>query len=210
METWRSLFANGYFIADAMTMGGLSVATALVRNDQGMLGDQKAVMALMNTYTYGGLPGVFQDELAFFSFPVMDSALPVAEVIEPFGYVVPAGAEHIPAVMTFLEYMGSEEAQGFIAQQSMFDTIQYAPVRTDVAEERMTAQQRDMFTLLNEADETVVSLFYALPRSQFFGPVSYEFTRFVREPHDVDRFIQTLEEVRQKMVDQGLLYPEEG
>jgi hypothetical protein len=37
----------------------------------------------------------------------------------------------------------------------------------------------------------------------------YEFTRFVREPHDADRFIQTLEEVRQKMVDQGLLYPEE-
>jgi hypothetical protein len=133
----------------------------------------------------------------------------VAEVIEPFGYVVPMGAEHLPAAMTFLEYLGSAEAQGFLAQHHMFQTIQYAPARADVSAERMTAQQRDILALLNEADDTVVSLFYALPRAQFFGSVSYEFTRFVREPHDVDHFIQTLQEMQQEMVDQGLLYAEE-
>lgn len=204
LETWRSLFVNGYFIEDRRTVGGLAVATALVREDKGMLRGPKAAMALLDTYTVGSLPAPFQAELDFFRFPIMDPSIPVANILVPFGYVVPVGAEHLPATMAFLSHVSSPAAQAAVAQQSMFQTIVYAPARTDVELERLSDAQRRVLQMIQEGDEAVLPLWFAVPR-QMFGLVRYEISQFVTEPYDVDRFIQKFEEARQKMVSQGLL-----
>jgi ABC-type glycerol-3-phosphate transport system substrate-binding protein len=204
MEMWQSLFTNGYFIAQPNTVGALTSVTAIIRGDKGMLGNQRAVMVLADTYTYGELPAPFQAEVDFFRFPVIDPSVPVAEVVDLFGYIVPMGAEQLPATLSFLDYVGSAEAQGVMSQAAMFQSAQYAPARMDVAEERLSTTQRKALALVNEADETVLSFFYATPR-EMFGQVYYRFISFVNEPTEIDEFMLKFEEVRQSMVDQGKL-----
>jgi hypothetical protein len=117
------------------------------------------------------------------------------------------GAEHLPATMAFLTHVSSPEAQGAVAQHSMFEMIVYAPARADVAAERMTAKQSKVSEMLQNSAEAVLPLWAAIPR-QMFGLVSYDLTRFAAEPHDIDRFIQKFEEARQKMVEEGVLLVE--
>ena len=75
----------------------------------------------------------------------MDSSVPVAEVVEPFGYAVPVGAEHLPSTLAFLEYVSSRQAQLTAAQVPMFQSIRYAPARSDVDSEQLSADQRNGF-----------------------------------------------------------------
>lgn len=206
METWQNLFANGYFI-DERAVSDLGVMTAIIRGDNGKLDGQRAVMALASTYSYGNLPVPFQAEVDFFRFPIMDSSIPVAEVVEPFGYVMPVGAEHVPSALAFLEFVGSPRAQLLAAQAPMFSTVHYVPARSDIESEPLSAVQRRALTLIGEADEAVLSFWYSVPR-QLGGAVDYLFTSFVRKPEDIDTFIFKFEEIRQKLVDQGVLLAE--
>jgi ABC-type glycerol-3-phosphate transport system substrate-binding protein len=206
METWQNLFANGYFI-DQRAVSDLGIMTAIIRGDNGQLQGQRAVMALGSTYSYGNLPTPFQAEVDFFRFPIMDSSIPVAEVVEPFGYVMPVGAEHVPSTLAFLEHVSSPQAQLLAAQAPMFTTVHYAPARSDVDSELLDAAQRKALTLIDEADEAVLSFWYSGP-PQMGGSVEYLFTSFVRKPEDIDTFLFKVEEIRQKMVDQGLLATE--
>ncbi len=204
METWKRLFDQGYFIEARMAIGDLYALTALVRGDKGMMHQAKAVMVLSDTYWFGQLPVPFQAELGFFSFPVIDASLPTAEIVDPFGYVVPLGAEHIPAAMAFLTQVSSVEAQGLIAQNEMVQSARFAPARTDIAADQLTPTQQQAVEMLKRADDAVMSFYYAVPR-QMSGMVEYTFRHFINEPKDIDGFLQKFEEARQKMVEQGLL-----
>jgi ABC-type glycerol-3-phosphate transport system substrate-binding protein len=207
MEVWQNLFANGYFFERPGTIGDLASMTAIIRGDNGMLGTQRAVMVLGSTYMFGSMPTPFQAEVDFFRFPVMDPSIPVAEVVEPFGYAVPVGADHLPSTMEFLKFVSSPEGQLAVAQAPIFQTVQYAPARNDIENEQLPSHVRKAISLISEADETVIGLVYAIPQ-QMYGMLYYRFISFVNKPEDIDTFITTFEETRQKMVDQGLLLNE--
>jgi ABC-type glycerol-3-phosphate transport system substrate-binding protein len=207
METWQNLFINGYFVERPSSLGDLASMTALIRGDNGMLGGQKAVMVLGTTYLYGSLPTPFQAELDFFRFPVMDPSLPLAEVVEPFGYAVPVGADHLPSTMAFLKFVSSREGQLLASQAPIYQTIHYAPARSDVEVEQLSDGVRKGLSLINSADETAPAYFYAVPR-QMFGLTYNRFISFVNKPEDIETFITKFEETRQQMVDKGLLLNE--
>jgi len=207
LETWRSLFDNGYVVENPQTLSGMTVATALVRDEKGMLRGEKAIMALLDTYNIGGLPAPFLSQLGFFRFPVIDSAVPVAEAFSPFGYAAPLGADHLPATMAFLTYLSSAEAQTAVAQYNMFQGTKYAPVRKDVATDQLSADQRQGIELVQNTEEAILPFWASMPR-QMFGTVEYELRRFV-EKGDIDKMILKFEEARQSMIDQGLLTPNE-
>jgi ABC-type glycerol-3-phosphate transport system substrate-binding protein len=207
LEVWRSLFANGYTLAEPQNIGGLQTLTTIIRGDKGLLGDRKAVMALANTYDFAELPQMFMDELDSFRFPIIDAALPVAEIIDPFGYAVPVGAEQAAAALNFLKESSTPEGQTLVAQYSMFQSSRYAPVRTDVDMSKLSSFQRGAQELATAADEIVLSPWNAMPR-QMFGMVGYYVTRFVNGPQDVDLFLARFEEARQKMLAQGVLTPD--
>jgi hypothetical protein len=109
--------------------------------------------------------------------------------------------------MVFLEYVSSSRAQLLAAQAPLYMSAYYAPVRSDVESEPLSAAQRSALTLLNEADEMVLYYDYALP-AQMRATVATYFRSFVRKPEDIDFFISKLEETRQRMVDQGVLLME--
>ena len=168
-------------LSNRRNIGELASMTAIIRGDNGALEGERAVMVLASTYGYGTLPAPFQSEVDFFRFPIMDPSIPVAEVVEPFGYVVPVGAEHLPSTLAFLKYVSSRQAQLLAAQAPMFSSVHYAPARSDVDSEALSATLRQGLTLITEADETVLSFEYALP-PQMVGTVDSQFKRFVRKP----------------------------
>jgi len=206
LETWRALFTQGYVIPDRRMVGGMQLLTTLVRNDKGMLGSQKAVMALADTYNVGGLPAPFLAELGFFRFPIIEQSVPVAEILSPFGYAVPVGASHVPAALAFLSHASAPETQLVFTQHSMFQGIKYAPVRVDVAAEQLAEEQRVTLAFVQETAEAVLPV-WADVSWRFFGLTEYEIGQFV-EQQDIDRFIQKFTELQQQMIEQGLLSEE--
>lgn len=205
LETWRSLFTNGYYVEKPQALGSLNAVAALVRNERAkVLTREKAVMVLSDTYNVSQLPALFLEELDFFRFPIMDSSWPVVEAVNPFGYAVPSGADHVPQALAFLTHLSTPQAQALIAKESFFSGVTYAPARADVDPALLRADQRRALTLLQETDEAVPTLWLALPRP-VWGMMLSEFSRFLREPHDVDIFLQKLEEIRQKAVANGQL-----
>jgi len=205
LEQWKQLFDNGYFVEDAQTLGGLNALMALVRNERAKaLTRTKAVMTLSDAYNVSQIPALFLNELDFFRFPVLDSSLPAAEAVSPFGYVVPLGAEHIPQALAFLTHLSTPAAQGIIAQEGLFSSVTYAPARVDVDPARLRFDQQKALDLIKNTDEVVPQMWMALP-DQVWGMMTFEFGRFIREPHDIDIFTQKLEEMRQKAVASGNL-----
>lgn len=204
LETWRSLFAQGYFIEKPQTKADLSAVTAIIRGDNGKLSGERAVMVLTDAYSFGGLPTPFQAELDFFRFPTMDTAIPQAEIVSPFGYVVPLGADHAPAALAFLTDLASPAGQKIVAQTEMFPGVRYVPVRGDVNSDELTTQQRKVIELLKNATETVSPFYEGTPR-EMFGMLYFEFQQFVTGKQDIARFQEKFEAARQKMVEKGLL-----
>jgi multiple sugar transport system substrate-binding protein/raffinose/stachyose/melibiose transport system substrate-binding protein len=207
METWSHLFQQGYFVEKPNALGDLASMTSIIRGDKGMLGVQRAAMVLANTYMYGQMPAPFQSEVDFFRFPTMDPSIPDVEIVEPFGYAVPVGADHLAASMAFLGYVSSAEGQSVAAQAPMYQTVQYLPARNDVDTQRLTAEQRKALKIINEADAQFLAFYYAVP-GQMFGQVYYRFIRFVDEPTKIDEFMSKFEEVRKDMVEKGVLLVE--
>ncbi|MCX6045849.1 MAG: ABC transporter substrate-binding protein [Chloroflexi bacterium] len=204
METWKNLFDQGYFIEGRMAIGDLYAMTALIRGDKGMMHQAKAVMVLSDTYSFGQLPLPFQAELGFFSFPVMDASIPTTEVVDPFGYIVPLGAEHIPAALAFLTHISSVEAQGLMAQNEMVQAARFAPARTDIAADRLTPTQQQAIDMVKRADDAVMPFYYTVPR-EMSGMVEYTFRHFINEPKEIDEFLQKFEETRQQLLKKGSL-----
>lgn len=207
LETWKSLFDNGYFIENPQLMGSLSALTALVRGEKVVqLTREKAVMALSDAYNISQLPAPFQAELDFFRFPIMDPALPKAEAINAFGYVIPVGAEHIPQTLAFLSHLSTPAAQAIVAQAGLFSSVTYAPARMDVDPARLRVDQRKALEMLQATDETVPLMWLALPDTMW-GMMTYSFDRFVRD-QEVDVMIQKFEEARQMAEKKGLFVQE--
>lgn len=205
LETWKSLFDRGYFIAKPQLMGSLAMMAALVRNERAQsLTREKAVMVLADTYNSSQLPPVFMAELDFFPFPVMDATVPRVEVVYPFGYAVPIGADHIPQAMAFLAHLSTPAAQALVAQEGIFAGTAYAPARADIDPAQLRPDQQQALALLAESDAVIPHMWLALPGG-VWGMMTYEFTRFVSKPHDVQIFIEKLDAIQQKAVANGQL-----
>jgi len=208
LETWKSLFDKGYYVENPQYMGELDILTALVRNERAReLTREKAVMTLTEAYNAGQVPALFMEELGFFRFPIMNPEIPIGEVIYPFGYAVPVGADHIPQAMAFLGHLSRPEAQAIIAQEGYFSGITYAPARRDVDRSLLRADQQQALDMLDEAAEAVPHMWLALPGT-VWGGLSFQFTSFVREPHDIDSFLQVAQAAQERGLASGELTPE--
>ncbi|MEZ4862083.1 MAG: extracellular solute-binding protein [Caldilineaceae bacterium] len=203
LETWSMLFAKSYFVARPEGVDDLSSLTALVRDDNGMLGGEKAAMTLVNPFWMGSLPDKFLAEFDFFPFPTMDPSIPPAEVLTTLGYMAPRAGENPPATLAFLTYLGSAEAQSAVAQH-MGTTALWAPARNDIDEELLSPAVKQGRQLVAGATDVVAP--YMLSMSdQLWPKVTQGLRRFLRAPDQIDDFSATLEEVRLEALDKGLL-----
>ena len=82
--------------------------------------------------------------------------------------------------------------------------VTIAPVRTDVDPAVLTPDLRKALALVHEADEAVPTLWTILPGNLWYQ-INTAYHRFLDPAHEIDAFMQSLEEVRQDALAQGLL-----
>ena len=205
MEQWSQLLRNGYVVERPEGFNDLASLLALVRDDKGMLGDQKAVMTLVSPFWMTDLPDKFQAELDFFRFPTLDPAVPAAEVVTTLGYMAPSSGDHLPATLAYLGYMGSKEGQTALAQQLGKGTI-WVPARNDLDPELFSSTLKQGTEIVRDVPDLVSPFMLILP-NEMWPLIDRAFERFLREPDQIDEFINKLEEARQKALDEGWLRP---
>jgi ABC-type glycerol-3-phosphate transport system substrate-binding protein len=202
LEMWRSLFDQELVVARPEYLNDLAAVNSIIRGDNGLLGGEKAVMMLADTYSISQMPKKFRDELDFFPFPVIDPEIPLAEAIGLVGYVVPSNADHGVQAQQFLVYLSSPEAQELFAREALFDGATLAPARTDLDAEALSDEMRKAMTMIQEAPEVVPFTFLWMPNQMWVG---YElgYRRFLNEEPDIQAFMDALESARQDALEQG-------
>jgi ABC-type glycerol-3-phosphate transport system substrate-binding protein len=206
LETWRSLFDQGFVVESPAQWSDTTAISALIRGDEGQLSGEEAVMFLIDTLSIGEMPPPFLAELDYFRFPVLDPAVTPAEPVVVAGYVVPRGAEHAPQAQEFLIYLSSPAAQELLAQQLSIAGANFAPVRLDLDAETFSPEMRKAMAMVQEATELVPFSFQWMSNTLWTG-FENGYRRFLEPEHDLQLFIDALEEARARAIDSGALVP---
>ena len=201
VETWRMLFANGYFVEHPELIGTLDAVNGLVRGDKGMLGREKAVMILTGPFWLTNLPAVFMDELDFFPFPTMNANVAPAEVVTTLGYMAPKAGANPAATLAFLRYIGSQTGQTAMAQQLGTSTL-WAPARSDIDGELLSATVKQGMALTGDAPNLFAPFVLSLPDGAW-GVVQQAVQGYLRNPDETVALLDALEEMRQQGVAEG-------
>ena len=201
VETWRMLFANGYFVEHPELIGTLDAVNGLVRGDKGMLGREKAVMILTGPFWLTNLPTVFMDELDFFPFPTMNANVAPAEVVTTLGYMAPKAGANPAATLAFLRYIGSQTGQTAMAQQLGTSTL-WAPARSDIDDELLSATVKQGMALTGDAPNLFAPFVLSLPDGAW-GVVQQAVQGYLRNPDETVALLDALEEMRQQGVAEG-------
>lgn len=197
-ERWREMVTKGYFLADSQSLQNLNSLTAIIRGDNGKLGNQKAAMVLTGPFFLTDLPEPFRKELDFFPFPTLDPGIPTSEVVFAIGYVIPAKAEHRQEALNFLTYLGSEKAQALLSQNATSGV--YAPAHVGDSKTLPAITQQGMQLV---ADAKTVGTPYFIAVNQ---KVQFEVGNALRqllldsrssETFDLNKMLGRLEQARQ-------------
>lgn len=201
VESWRMLFANGYFVERPEVIGTMDATNALLRGDNGMLGRQKAVMVLTGPFWLTNMPDVFLGELDFFPFPTMNPNVAPAEVVTTLGYMAPKAGANPAATLAFLRYIGSPAGQTAMAQQLGTSTL-WAPARSDLDGELLSSLVKQGMQLTAAAPNLFAPFVLSLPDGAW-GPAQQAVGAYLRNPDETVAFLDALEEMRQQGVDAG-------
>ena len=135
-DTWQFLVESGYILENSW---GLQAEASM-----DMVTNGQAGMILAPGYQPHG-------ELDFFRFPLIDPSLPVGELTPTIGYVVLANSPEIEAAIEFFSYMGSAEAQTYLAQQ-IDPAVGLLPLHRAVDRGTFTPEMQKAAALVEGAD----------------------------------------------------------
>ncbi len=201
VETWRMLFANGYFVERPELIGTLDAVNGLLRGDNGMLGREKAVMILTGPFWLTNMPAVFMDELDFFPFPTMNANVAPAEVVTTLGYMAPRAGANPAATLAFLRYIGSQAGQTAMAQQLGTSTL-WAPARSDIDPELLSATVKQGMALTSAAPNLFAPFVLSLPDAAW-GAAQQAAQGYLRNTDETVAFLEDLEAMRQQGIEAG-------
>ncbi len=198
-ELWHSLIVKGYFLEDSRNLQSLSSLLAIIRGDNGQLGNQKAAMTLGGPFFLNELPEKFRSELDFFAFPPIDPTLPTGEVVFSLGYMVPASAPHRQEALTFLTYLGSAPAQALLVQNAQ--NALYAPAQTPAKLSDLPATMQQGMQLVQNA-KTVDTPYFISVNQKLESSMEEMLRQLLAsptssKPFDLDALLTSMEEARQ-------------
>jgi ABC-type glycerol-3-phosphate transport system substrate-binding protein len=204
LYSWRTLFANDYYVENPASATTLASLMALVRGDGGQLGGEKAAMTLIHSALLTELPAPFQAELDFFRFPILDPTIPLAEAFLVYGYMIPRSAEQLDGALAFAAHAASTESQALMTEHINSTVAVQAPANGRVDPERLPEAQAAGMALVAGAADMVPFFMFSLPDSMA-DRVSRALAAFLRNPDELERFAFTLEEARQAALAANLL-----
>jgi multiple sugar transport system substrate-binding protein len=106
--TWKTLIDDKYFVDNALSYDVDSVSPLLVNG--------QAAMMLMGTFFSAGLPEATRDKMSYFRFPVIDSAVPMAEDGPVNILMIPAKAANKKDAHRLLAFIAQPEVNGELAK----------------------------------------------------------------------------------------------
>ncbi|MBX3054494.1 MAG: extracellular solute-binding protein [Caldilineaceae bacterium] len=205
-ETMRDLIDRGFFVENPVSMDDLSSVLSIVRGDASdPIERRKAVMTLASNFALSDVPAVFQDELDFFPFPVMDPEVPVGEVGITFGFVVPASAPNPLQANAFAGFMGSAENSQLLTRQTS-SQLTWVPVFKDFDRSLFSDRIRQAEEVVSQADTFGPPMFLSLPDSMG-NELGQVFNQLLAARGEVPDWQLRLEDARQDAIRNGE-YPE--
>ncbi len=181
-DYWGPLIENGYFIENPAAYSWSEVLPFMVNGE--------AAMYLMGDFIRDNYPAEAVDDLGFFRFPIIDPNVPIGEDAPTDGYFIAANAQHPEAAKALLAYLGSVEAQQYLAEE-----LGRLPTNMGVDTSGFTEAQREGIALIQGAD--YVAQFYdrdTTPEMAEEGMAG--FMEFWDNPENIDDILARLEAAR--------------
>jgi len=138
-QNWAVLLDKGYFIENAASYDWQDVLPFMLQG--------KAAMYLMGQFVMDSIPKDNQKDFDFFRFPIIDSKIPIGEDAPTDGYFAAANAPHKEQAKAFLAFLGSKEAQTYVANQ-----LKRLPTNTEVDTSKFDDASKKGMDLLKGAD----------------------------------------------------------
>lgn len=187
-EYWAQLLDNGCFTEDAASYAWQDAVTPLVQG--------KAAMYLMGQFIMDSIPAEEQANFDFVRFPIIDPNVPIGEDAPTDGFFAAANAPHPEAAKAFLAFIGSKEAQEYVAKE-----LKRVPVHTGVDQSIFPPETLKGIELLKGAD--YVAQFYdrdTTPEMAEKGMAAMQ--QFWSNPGDIDNILAQLEKDRELIFSQ--------
>ncbi|MEM7134878.1 MAG: extracellular solute-binding protein [Chloroflexota bacterium] len=198
INAWQGLIDQGYF-GDGRRPSMLSQSMMQVLNPEERLpGADSAAMILVNSFMMTELtPDTrrkFEEQTSYFPFPIIDPEIPVGEVTDSIGYIVPANAENWEEAAQFLAFLSTPEVQLELKQRAG-PRLTYVPSSLGNNPADLSPNiQRGVQTVI-EADQLVLSIMAESP--EIMGEaLDSAFRRFVNNYDYGQRVQQDLEKAR--------------
>ncbi len=187
---WRQLIDMGAFIDNHQTYSWQEALPFIVNGE--------AVHYLMGNFAVAPLrdAGLTDDQIDFYQFPVINSAVLLAEDAPTDTFHIPANAENKEAARAFLKFVVSEDEQTEINNGSNLGQL---PVnaKSSVDDDKFL---REGFAMLSTNSPGGVAQFWDRDAPAEMAKVSMEgFQEFMVKPDDLDRILSRLERARQRI-----------
>ncbi|MFN8445293.1 MAG: ABC transporter substrate-binding protein [Caldilineaceae bacterium] len=207
IDRWQTLLNQGCFVEDAKRYDDQSAIKMLVRDDKGMLGSTKAAMMLVDAFTFTQLPEKLRQGIDFFRFPQIMPDVPQAEIVAITGYAIPTKSVNSSQALDFLKFMATQESQEAFLQEAFVSSALLAPVRNDIAADKMSEDMKQAVQLVNES-ESVAPLSFVWMPTEMIGRTELAYRKLLDNDWDFIGFVELLEEARQSALESGLFTQE--
>ncbi len=187
-EYWAQLLNNGCFTKDAASYAWQDAVTPLVKGEAGMY--------LMGQFIMDSIPEDQRANFDFVRFPIIDPNVPIGEDAPTDGFFAAAKAPDPEAAKAFLAFLGSKEAQEYVAKE-----LKRVPVSTSVDQSIFPPETLKGIELLKGAD--YVAQFYdrdTTPEMAEKGMAAFQ--QFWSNPGDIDNILAQLEKDRELIFSQ--------
>lgn len=179
---WAELLDKGYFIENAASYDWQDVLPFMLQ--------EKAAMYLMGQFVMDSIPAENKADYDFFRFPIIDPAMPIGEDAPTDGYFAAANAPHPEAAKAFLAFLGSKEAQTYVAAE-----LKRLPTNTEVDTSGFDEASKKGMALLAGAD--YIAQFYdrdTTPEMAEKGMAMFQ--AFWNDTKQLDKLLADLEKER--------------
>ena len=193
-EIWQNLLAQEFFHTET-TSDDFGYSQAILAMHR-----EEAAMALGDSFFFrDAIPEKFQDNFGFFPMPIIDETISVGENVTVFGYVIPGKAQEQEISRKLLIYLGSAEAQAYLAAVPGL-----VPTRSDIDPNLLSAEAKQGKRLIQKADAIGPPYTPSVPRLMTRRG-SRAFRLFLKNFSDIETILTTLEEARQEaLAEKGL------
>jgi len=183
--TWKTLIDDKYFVDNALSYDVDSVSPLLVNG--------QASMMLMGTFFSAGLPAATRDKMGYFRFPVIDSAVPMAEDGPVNILMIPAKATNKKDAHRLLAFMAQPQINGELAKGwGQLPSNNQAPEPQDPI-------SKIGFQILSSTPGGVAQFYDRDMTKEMADEGMKGMQQFYSDPNQIDAILNRLEQFRQRI-----------